>query len=128
MRPQANLAIFDKRSENSKSKTFNYSVSQAYHEIDVKPMIQDKFFQMPNDVRSQNNIGMYTNPSLMSLPCRSIDEANDKRNLGNLAFFNTSNMSAKPVSWADKLGFVQERNGFTHDYKQKALVINTYRR
>ena len=125
MRPQSNLAIFDKRSENSKSKTFNYSVSQAYHEIDVKPMIQDKFFQMPNDVRSQNNIGMYTNPSLMSLPCRSIDEANDKRNLGNIAFLNSS---AKPVSWADKLGFVQERNGFTHDYKQKALVINTYRR
>ena len=36
MRPQSNIALFDLRSEDSKSKTFDYSVSQSYHEVEKK--------------------------------------------------------------------------------------------
>lgn len=128
MRPQNSIALFEPRSQESKNKVYNYSVGQSYHEAEVRPLIKDKYFQMPNDVRSQNNIGLYTNPMLMSLPCRSVGEANGHVNLGNLDFFNVSNVNVKPVSWADKLGFVQERRGLTHDFKQRPLVINTYRR
>ena len=108
MRPQNSIALFEPRSQKSKNKVYNYSVGQRYHEVGVKPLIKDKYFQMSNDVRSaarKTTFGLYTNPMLMSLPCRSVNEANGHVNLGNLDFFNVSNVNVKPVSWTDKLGF-----------------------
>mgnify|MGYP006079421301 CR=1 FL=1 len=128
MRPQTEFSLFEVRSEDSKSKTFDYSVSQSYHEVETKPVIGDKFFQMPDDIRSQNNIGIFTDPMLMSLPCRSVEDANGKLNLGELSHFNSSSMNVKPFGWSDPLAFVQDRNGFSHNYKQPALTLNTWKR
>ena len=128
MRPQFSFALFDPRSEASKSKTFNYSVAQSYHEVETNPVIGDKFFQMPYDVRNQNNIGMYTDPMLISLPCRTVEEANGNLNLGELSHFNSSSVSVKPLGWNDSLSFVQDRAGFSHNYKQPALTLNTWKR
>ena len=83
---------------------------------------------MKTDIRSQNNIGINTNPMLMSLGCRDVDESNGKVFLGNQAGFNGSTYSIVPSSWDSKRSFVPSRLGLSHNFKQPALSINTWAR
>ena len=126
MRPPSAIGIFDEVTENQKMKTFNFRVSQEHYETTVNPVIQDKHFQMPTDIRSQNNIGINTNPMLMSLGCRDIDMANGLVTMGTDSPFNGSNYNITPPSWNSKQSLTSDRFGFSHDFKQKTMPIKTW--
>ena len=127
MRPPSAIGIFDTRSEEQKLQTFNFRVAQEHYETTVNPVIQDKFFQMPTDIRSQNNIGINTNPMLMSLGCRDIDMANGLVKMGTDSPFNGSNYNINPPSWNSKQSLTSDRFGFSHNFNQPAMTINTWR-
>ena len=126
MRPPAPIGIFDTSSEDQRMKTLNYRVFQDHHGTTVSPVIGDGFFQMPADIRSQNNIGINTNPMLMSLGCRSVQEANHLVKMGTSSPFNGSNYNVNPPSWKSKQSSTTERFGFSHDFKQKPIILNTW--
>ena len=54
---------------------------------------------MRTDIRSQNNIGINTNPILMSLGCRDVHQANGLVTMGTDSAFNGSNYNINPPSW-----------------------------
>lgn len=127
MRPPSAIGIFDKTSEDRRMKTFNFRVAQEHYETTVNPVIGDKHFQMPTDIRSQNNIGINTNPMLMSLGCRDVHQANGLVTMGTDSAFNGSNYNINPPSWKSEQSLTSERFGFSHNFKQPAITINTWR-
>ena len=126
MIPPQPIGLFESRSEKSRLNTFNYRVGQEVHEPTVNPVIKDKFFQMTDDIRSQNNIGINTNPMLTSLGCRSVQEANGVVTMGLGSSFNSSNYNITPLSWKSPLSYESSRTGLSHNFKQPALPINTW--
>ena len=126
MIPPQPIGLFSTRSENSKLKTFNYRVEQEVNQTTMIPVLQDKFFQMPDDIRPQNNIGINTNPMMMSLGCRSVQEINGRVKMGIDSKFNGSDYNISPQSWKSPLSYVPERQGLSHNFKQPPLSINTW--
>ena len=126
MIPPKPIGLFESRSENSKLKTFNFRVNQEVNEPSMIPILKDKFFQMPDDIRPQNNIGIHTNPMMMSLGCRSVQEANGVVKMGIDSPFNGSDYNITPLSWKSPLSYVPERKGLSHNFKQQPLPINTW--
>jgi len=126
MIPPKPIGLFESRSEKSRLNTFNYRVSQEANEPTVNPVIKDKFFQMSDDIRSQNNIGINTNPMLTSLGCRSVQEANGVVTMGTDSPFNGSNYNITPLSWKSPLSYESSRTGLSHNFKQPPLPINTW--
>jgi hypothetical protein len=127
MRPPSAIGIFDETSEAKRMKTFNFRVAQEHYQTTVNPILGDKHFQMPTDIRSQNNIGINTNPLLMSLGCRDVDMANNLVIMGSDTPFNGSNYNITPPSWNSEQSLTSERFGFSHNFKQPAMTINTWR-
>ena len=84
-------------------------------------IIRDTFSQMPEDIRLQNNIRIQTNPMLMSLGCRSVQEANGVVTMGTDTPFDGSNYNITPLSWDSPLTYVAERQGFYANFKQPEL-------
>ena len=128
MIPPKPIGLFEARTENERLNTFNYRVGQETYEPSVKPVIRDEFFQMPEDTRLQNNIGINTNPMLMSLGCRSVQEANGVVTMGTDKPFDGSNYSITPLTWDSPLSYVAERQGLHADFKQPELLIKSNRR
>ena len=128
MIPPKPIGLFESRTENERLNTFNYRVGQETFEPTVNPIIRDKFFQMPEDVRLQNNIGINTNPMLMSLGCRTVQEANGVVTMGTDTPFDGSSYNITPLSWDSPLTYVAERQGFYASFKQPELLIRSNRR
>ena len=126
MIPPAPIGLFDARNEESRLKVFNYRVAQERHEPTVNPVIKQKIYQMPQDIRNQNNIGIHTNPMYISLPCKTVQEANGKVVLGNSSFYDRSTYNIKPRNWDSPLTYVPERAGFSHNFTQTGLKLHTY--
>jgi hypothetical protein len=51
MRPPSAIGIFDETSEAKRMKTFNFRVAQEHYQTTVNPILGDKHFQMPTDIR-----------------------------------------------------------------------------
>ena len=94
--------------------------------VNVEFNMDQKNFQMPHDVRSQNNIGIYTNPMMMVMPCETILERNNIVRGGKGISFDKTDYNIKPKNWNNALTFVPELFGITADFSQKASYVSSW--
>ena len=128
MIPMHNIAALESRSVQSRETRFNFRFSDTTEGNSVNPQMSAKAYQMKDDIRHQNNIGIYTNPQMMSLPCDTVHEANGFQHLGNSQPFDKSLVTASPISWNSDLAFVPDRYGFSANFKQTPLTLHTFKR
>ena len=128
MIPRNNFSALDKRSEASREERFNFRFNDTAVGSSVNPANLHKEQKQDVYVRNQNNIGIYTNPNMISLPCRTVEEANGKVVLGNMQPFDKSLVSAIPYGWDSKMTYIPARAGFSHDFDQTPLQLHTFRR
>lgn len=125
MRPPA---LIDFNNPNKKTLTTRKSTSleTSQPSVNVEMNLDQKNFQMKHDVRPQNNIGIYTNPDMMVMPCDTINERNGLRNMGKGIGFDSTSYNIKPKSWFNNLTFTAERFGTTADFSQKPSFISSW--
>ena len=93
----------------------------------VKPNLEKILPEEAPIMRQENYIGIYTNPSQLSLGCR------DVRDLMNVyagtfnSSFNSSSYACQPINPMSVLGYTDDRKGFSHDFAQKdKALVSTY--
>jgi len=125
MRPPT---IFDYNNPNFKALTTRKSTKLSTNQpsVNVEMNMNQANFQMKHDVRPQNNIGIYTNPDLMVMPCETVNERNGLRVMGRGIGFDKTSYNTTPRNWDSVLSFVPERFGTTADFSQKPLFVSSW--
>ena len=93
----------------------------------VKPNLEKLLGGNAPIMRQENYIGIYHNPSQMSLPCRDVRDLMDMYAGSFNSSFNRSNYACMPTNPMSALAYVDDRKGFSHDFSQKDKgLVSTY--
>ena len=93
----------------------------------IKPDLE-KILPEESPIMNQNDfIGIYHNPSQMSLGCRDVRDMMDVY-AGNFnSSFNSSQYACMPINTMSVLGYSSERKGLSNDFTQKdKTIVSTY--
>ena len=121
-------AIVGNRPQNKNADAGIYPDLQIHAENEVvKPNLNKMLNEEAPIMRQENYIGIYTNPSQLSLGCRDV---RDLMNVyaGNFnSSFNSSSYACQPTNPMSVLGYTDDRKGFSHDFKQQdKVLVSTY--
>ena len=93
----------------------------------VKPNLEKLLNEEAPIMRQENYIGIYYNPSQMSLPCRDVRDLMDVYAGSFNSSFNRSDYACMPINPMSALAYVDDRKGFSHDFSQKDKgLVSTY--